>query len=535
MYAEIRNREPRLASPMDFKVALYIRLSKEDDSEKESESITNQRSLLYDYTSKNRFYVVDEYIDDGISGTSFDRPDFNRMIKDIENKRINMVITKDMSRLGRDYIMTGHYMERFFPENGVRYVSLLDGIDTFSDSSMNDITPFKAIMNDMYAKDISKKILSVKHDKQKKGLFIGWKASYGYKISPSEKNKIIIDEEAAEVVRNIFMLAYSGYSCRQIAVQLNDSKVPTPAEYAKVNNTRKGPFCGLWSSERVSFTLKNQVYIGNMVQGRMKKVSYKSKKCVKLPPEEWIIVENTHEPLIDKQVFDTVQMIIAKRTPTRSRKYDYLLKGLVHCKECGYVLGVMNRKLADGSDILYFICRTHQRFTTYSKCSCHSFRVEAIEEKVLQNVREVCGKYLDLSEMRRLGKQSLDQWIAESKETQDEKVTAGIEKKIGEITRNLDKVYEDKLSGILSAEDFERIYDKIKSERAVLNSKLQKLQNKAKAESSDTSAKAKNLAARFLKEIDVNKELMFSLIERIDLSKDGEITVNWAFKRFEDL
>ena len=187
MYLEISN-------PMDYHVALYIRLSKEDETEGPSQSVTNQKSLLNEFVQQHRLSVYDTYVDDGWSGTSFDRPDFQRMIEDIEAKKVNMVITKDLSRLGRDYIMTGHYMERYFPEKRVRYISLLDGIDTGVESTANDITPFRAIMNDMYAKDISKKIKSVKRDKQRKGQFIGGKPMYGYKMHPTEKNEIVIDE-----------------------------------------------------------------------------------------------------------------------------------------------------------------------------------------------------------------------------------------------------------------------------------------------------------------------------------------------------
>ena len=250
MYNEISN-------PMDYHVALYIRLSKEDESEGPSQSVTNQKSLLEEFTQKHRLQVYDTYIDDGWSGTNFDRPAFQRMVADIEAKKVNMVITKDLSRLGRDYIMTGHYMERYFPEKRVRYISLLDGIDTGVESSANDITPFRAIMNDMYAKDISKKIKSVKRDKQRKGQFIGGKPVYGYKMHPTEKNKIVIDEEVAPMVRRIFGMAMDGMSCRQIAAQLNTEGVPTPATYAGLPVPNPGPYTGLWSSERISEMLQN--------------------------------------------------------------------------------------------------------------------------------------------------------------------------------------------------------------------------------------------------------------------------------------
>ena len=354
MYLEISN-------PMDYHVALYIRLSKEDENEGPSESVNNQKSLLDDFVKKHRLSVYDTYIDDGWSGTNFDRPDFQRMIGDIEAKKVNMVITKDLSRLGRDYIMTGHYMERYFPEHRVRYISLLDGIDTGVESSANDITPFRAIMNDMYAKDISKKIKSVKRDKQRKGQFIGGKPVYGYKMHPTEKNKIVIDEEVAPIVRRIFHMALEGMSCRQIATQLNEEGVPTPATYAGLPVANPGPYTGLWSSERISDMLQNETYIGNMVQGRTVKISYKSKKCLKQDRENWVVVEGTHEPLIDRETFQKVRMLVNSRKHTRSRTYDFLLKGMIFCHECGYPLAVLNRKNAAGEDVLYFV-QTHLPF-----------------------------------------------------------------------------------------------------------------------------------------------------------------------------
>ena len=193
-------------SKEQFKVGIYIRLSREDGDKQESESIGNQRNIIKRFLKENDLQFVDEYVDDGVSGTTFDRKGFNRLIQDIENKKINMVITKDMSRLGRDYIKVGYYIENYFPEKSVRYVAILDGIDTYLDSTNNDISPFKAIMNDMYAKDISKKIKSVFREKQKSGQFLGSIAPYGYKLSQNEKGRLRIDEYSAEVVQDIFKM-----------------------------------------------------------------------------------------------------------------------------------------------------------------------------------------------------------------------------------------------------------------------------------------------------------------------------------------
>ncbi len=519
-----------ISNPMDYSAALYIRLSKEDDNEIESQSVTNQRSMLEGFAEQHRLYVVDTYIDDGWSGTSFDRPSFKRMIADIEEKKVNMVITKDLSRLGRDYIQTGHYMERYFPEHQVRYISLLDGIDSGVDSTANEITPFRAIMNDMYAKDISKKIKSVKHDKQKKGLFIGGKAAYGYKLSGTEKNKIVIDEEAAPIVQRIFTLAAGGMSCRQIAVQLNRDKVMPPLAYAGLVRSHKGPYSGMWSSERITELLKNETYIGNMVQGKTKKISYKSGKCLHVDRKDWIVVESTHDPLVDRDVFDRVQLLIASRKRTRERTYDYLLKGIIHCHECGYPLAVVNRPNAKGEDTLYFICRTYQRFTKARKCTCHSVKVKTVTDAVLDRVDDTCRKYISERELVDTAQQVMSE-IAQAGDINSE--IARIDSKITALTANMDSIYMDKLSGVLAEEDFTRVYGKVKEERAALEAKKKSLEAEAARPPEENAKRAKAMVKRFLKSTGCNRELLVSLIEKVELTEDKELLIHFRFRQME--
>ena len=523
MYNEISN-------PMDYHVALYIRLSKEDESEGPSQSVTNQKSLLDEFVRKHRLQVYDTYVDDGYSGTSFDRPDFQRMIGDIETKKVNMVITKDLSRLGRDYIMTGHYMERYFPEKRVRYISLLDGIDTGVESSANDITPFRAIMNDMYAKDISKKIKSVKRDKQRKGQFIGGKPVYGYKMHPTEKNKIVIDEEVAPTVRRIFNMALDGMSCRKIAATLNEEGVPTPATYCGWNMGRKGPYAGLWSSERISEMLQNETYIGNMVQGRMVKISYKSKKCLKQDRENWVVVEGTHEPLIDAETFRKVRMLVSSRRHTRSRTYDFLLKGLIFCHECGYPLAVLNRKNAAGEDVLYFVCRTYQRFTKAGVCTCHSIKEKTVTDAVIAKVREVCEDYLNPQALLPVAQGAVEQV---QKENALESELQTVQSKIDSLTANLDKVYLDRLSGLLPETDFERIYNRVKVERSALEEKRQELERRRKSPV-HTENMAKDLVQRFMDSPFTSRELLVSLIERVELTESKEILIRFRFAELNE-
>ena len=522
MYSEISN-------PMDYHVALYIRLSKEDENEGPSQSVQNQESLLREFVQQHRLNVYNTYIDDGWSGTSFDRPGFQRMIGDIETKKVNMVITKDLSRLGRDYIMTGHYMERYFPEHRVRYISLLDGIDTGVDSTANDITPFRAIMNDMYAKDISKKIKSVKRDKQRKGQFIGGKPMYGYKMHPTEKNKIVIDEEAAPVVRRIFALALSGMSCRQIASSLNSDNVLSPATYAKLPVSKPGPYTGLWSSERISEMLQNETYIGNMVQGRMVKISYKSKKCLRQSPENWVVVEGTHEPIIDPETFQKVQLLVSSRRHTRSRTYDFLLKGLIFCHECGYPMAVLNRKNAAGEDRLFFVCRTYQRFTKAGVCTCHSIKEETVNEAVLAKVREVCQAYLNPDRLRPIAKEAVEN---ASKAASCEAEMQALQSKITALTTNLDQMYMDRLNGLLSEEDFQRIYQKVKMDRTVLEDRLKSLQEQAK-QPVNTEEKATALVKQFLDSGLSSRELLVSLIERVELTEEKDIIIKFRFRELE--
>nr|CRY97141.1 hypothetical protein [uncultured prokaryote] len=521
----------QISDPTAYHVALYIRLSKEDENTGPSASVQNQESLLREFARQQGLDIYHTYIDDGYSGTHFDRPAFRRMIADIESGKVNMVITKDLSRLGRDYILTGHYMERYFPEHRVRYISLLDGIDTGVESTANDITPFRAIMNDMYAKDISKKIKSVKRDKQQKGLFIGPKPVYGYKMHPTLKNKIVIDEEAAVIVRRIFALAVSGMSCRKIASTLNEDKVPSPATYCGWEvGTHKG-YKGLWSSERISQMLKNETYIGNMVQGRRIKTSYKSKKCLRQAPENWIIVENTHEPLIERETFLTVQSLIRSRSHTRCRTYDFLLKGLIFCHECGHPLAVVNRKNAAGEDRLFFVCRTYQRFTKSSTCSSHCVKEETVNKAVLDKVLEICRTFLCPQFFMPTATQMVEDFFHSYDIEND---LSSLHSRIDRINNRLDQLYLDRVSGLLAESDFLRLYDNMKNERCTLEKKLATC-SQQKKQLVNTEQKAQTLVWQFLDSVLTNREVLTALIQRVELTKDKNIIIHFRFHEPQSL
>ena len=506
----------------EYHAALYIRLSKEDDTAGPSQSVTNQQSLLEEFASQHRLPVYDTYIDDGWSGTTFDRPAFRRMLRDIEAKKVDLVITKDLSRLGRDYILTGHYMERYFPEHGVRYISLLDGIDTGTDSTANEITPFRAILNDLYAKDISKKIRSVKGDQQRRGLFIGGKPVYGYKMHPTEKNRIVPDPPAAAVVRRIFAMALQGQSCRSIAAQLNALQVPPPSVYAGLPS-RNGRFAGLWSSQRISEMLLNETYMGNMVQGRQVKISYKSQKCRKLPAENWVVVENTHEPLVDRETFCQVRLLVNSRKGTRSRTYDYLLKGIVYCHECGARMTVSNRRTSKGADRLFFVCKTYQRFPKAGVCSCHTIKVDTVTEAVVAKVREICRVSLDFRKLLTLAQQALEEAAGQDRTGQQ---MAEIRQKLQRLSAHLDRIYADRLEGLLSEEDFRRISSRTRAERQQLGLQHEALRRLPTSPENGTCC-ASELVQDFLETICTSRELLLSLVDRVELDKTRHLEIRF--------
>ena len=390
---------------IDYKVGIYIRLSKEDeDKEKysESESIQNQRELLMQYISENKLNFVKEYVDDGVSGTSFDRPGFNSMISDIENGIINMVITKDLSRLGRNYVQSGYYTETYFPEHNVRYIAILDNIDTSTDSANNDIAPFKSILNEMYAKDTSRKINSVLQSKREQGEFLG-SAPYGYKKDPNKKNHLIIDEEAAKIVKLIFKKYLEGFGTTQIANFLSSQKILIPSDYNKKNRGNKSVDYGLWAQSTVRFILSNEVYTGTVVQGKKKKLSFKSKKFISISEEDWQKVYNMHEAIISMEDFERAQKILNNTKGSRVVEKDYLFKGLLRCYDCKGYIGIRS---PDKYGNIYGRCQRYAQHGKFGVCSSHNFNYQVFENSMINLLKELCKEYSNKTKLEEIAKKS---------------------------------------------------------------------------------------------------------------------------------
>ena len=376
--------------------AIYLRLSRDDQNgNSESMSISHQRDMLMEYCEERRWNVYDVYIDDGFTGTNFERPGFKRMIEDIKAGYIGIVLTKDLSRLGRNYVMTGQYTDFFFPEHGVRYVAINDSYD--SDKDDNDIAPFKNILNEMYAKDISKKVRSVRQTSAKQGKFMGSKPPFGYVKSNENKHQLVIDPAASEIVKQLFREFASGESGRNIAAKLNNEGIDTPAVYYfKQTGKRatRGDSCQQWGSSTIIQLLKNQVYIGDMVQCKRKVSSFKTKKRLTTSSDDWVVVENTHEAIIDRFTWDSVQrrMNDMKRATTNSAikinstEEVNLFSGIIRCAECGAAMAFNRKEYKSGASRKFYRCSRYANSGSKA-CTMHAVDLDTLESIILADIQ----------------------------------------------------------------------------------------------------------------------------------------------------
>ena len=513
-----------------YNVGIYIRLSREDDDKVyESESITNQKSLLLQYARENDLRVYDIYIDDGYSGTNFDRPGFKRLIEDIENKKINMVITKDMSRLGRDYIGTGELVEKYFPSHNVRYIAVTDNIDTYLDSSNNDIAPFKAIMNDYYAKDISKKIRASLTSKMKEGKWVGGRTPFGYIQDPDDKNHLIIEEERANIVRRIFSLCLEGLSFYNIAKKLTNEGVKTPAQYYSFEwKSHYNLKYGEWHTKTIRDILTNRIYIGDLVQQRRYKVNYKVKKVVKNKPEKYIVVENTHEPIVDKDTFYEVQKRIPKNIGRCEKKESHLLDGLLYCGDCGHRISVSSRRKKDNR--CYTMCNYYRTYMKQKLCTTHSNNYDELEKIIIKSLTDMCLSYIDKDKV----KSNVLNNLTEENKFSSKKELEILTNDIKQINDNLDIIYIDKLNKKITEEQFKRVKIKLENELNRKQKRYSELNNSTNENLKEESKSKmiKEYINEFLAMKEPSRELIINLIDRIEIYEDKAINIKVSFTNF---
>lgn len=518
------------------KVAAYIRLSKEDEGNKvESESVSNQREIIREYARKNGFEIYDYYIDDGYSGGNFDRPSFKRMIEDIEMKKIGIVITKDTSRLGREFLETGNYIFKYFPENNIRYIAILENFDTSNPNGVEDIIPFQTVCNDVILRDISRKIKSVRHDKMENGLFVGSTVSYGYKRDKDNKYKFLIDEYSSQIVKRIFDMRINGYTPTMIARTLTDENILPPSVYNN-KNIRQTYTTNIWKVSSINHMLENEIYIGTLVQCKYARVNYKSKRKVLLPKEQWIRVENAVPPIISKEVFDEAQKVKKVKKGIKINRYEYLLKGFVYCKECGAKMAVRREKKVSKKKgiqyVPYYCCRTNITYRN-GMCSLHFFTEEKLNEIVIERL-----KILFLSQDKKKLKE-----IAEKKKSQlinidyYYKEKERFEREINILNKSIKSLYIDRAKDMITEEEFYNLKSDFEKEKKLLFEKITDINIMISGikVNNDSQTRINKIVKEFLKLKKPNKLVMSELIKKIEIDKDKNIFIYFNFNIKENI
>ena len=502
-----------------YTAALYMRLSKDDDGAAESASIITQRKMLRSYAAEHGYVVFDEYVDDGWSGTNFDRPDFKRMIADIEAKKVNMVITKDLSRLGRDYITAGQYTEIYFPSKGVRYIAIHDGYD--SDSPYSDIAPFKNVINEMYARDTSKKIRSAFATKMRDGAYIAAFAPYGYQKDPADKNHLVVDRQSGQVVKRIFRMAAEGAPPAEIARSLNERGIPPPAVYRcmthdglDVNAYSKRQE---WTSATIAKMLRNVVYLGHIAQGKTTKVSFKSQLTLSNPRDEWIVVENTHEALVDQETFDLVRRRTMARTCEKKGTFYNLFSGIAKCADCGRNMSATGtRKKGSPANLT---CGGYKLYGA-EECSNHFIDYNVLYEIVQASLREQLA--IGREERAAVLENAQKKQPASAGRQEQSKEISSIKKRLRELEGIIAKLYEDNGAGRLSDSRMNKLLSKYEQEAETLEQRMAALQNENAAPEpsfQETREKLDKMLRQITDVTELTPKLLFKLVDHIEIGQ----------------
>ena len=496
--------------------ALYARLSKDDDLVGDSNSIVHQKEILAKYAKEHGFTNIEFYVDDGFSGTNFNRPDFQRMMADAEEGKISTVIVKDMSRFGRDYIMVGYYTEIYFSNLDIRFIAINDNVDS-NIQTENDLTPFKNVFNEWYARDTSKKIRAVFKAKGNSGKHLTTNPPFGYKKDPNDKDKWIIDDEAAATVRRIFQMYVDGYRISEIGHKLTEEKIETPILYYMnrgIKTNARSEYPEIWDLMSIKYILSQTAYAGHTVNFQTAVKSYKTKKQIRLPKEDWIIYRNTQEPIIDEKTFETVQqMRKAKRARTKYNEPN-MFSGLLYCADCGNHLTI--QRVARNRKMDNFSCATYRK-KKKGLCSCHRILVSDLETIVKEDLQKVC-EYVFLHE-----KEFTDEYLSGSKretvkfQAKTKAELKRLSERQEEIGRIIRKLYEDNVNGRITDERFDFLAKSYESEGVDLKTRIQELQIALSASVQDEERLSKFLKVvkSYTKIEELTPEILNSFIEKI--------------------
>lgn len=514
-----------------YKVGIYERLSREDDLDDESKSITHQREAITEFCIANGFRIVKEYVDDGVSGATDDRPKFKELLDDIEKGNINLVITKDTSRLARNYATFTYYVLEYFPSKNVRYIAINDKIDTDKKETLNEGTLCMAFFNELQVRRDSTKIKDSLNSSKRQGKFMGGTAPYGYYRNPLNKYELLIDEETSEVVKRIFEMSISGMGTQKIANVLTDEKVPIPSIQKNLNRGRKTKLFGIWHSKTINDILKNEDYIGNLIQCREEKVNCKVRK--RTSKDKWIVANGACPAIIDDETFYLVQDMFSKNKNRNCKSHEYLFRGFMYCKECKHTIGVNVSKWETQGQIVekhYCTCNYYKKHPKYNVCTPHKFDYDEFEKNILKEIKKMCKKYLKTNDFETLLKDN-DKTIKMSKDLQIklDKYKADIE-----VNKTcIDKCYNQNLKGIIDDNTFQRQYNLLIEQNNKTYLLIQEIETKLtnlKSRNNFDDDKYKKVIKEYLSLKKPNKQLLSSLIDKIEVDENLKITIYYKFK-----
>lgn len=525
-----------------YEAMAYYRLSKDDGAGKISDSISNQRKLIHAYVENHpNIKIVDEAYDDGYTGTNYNRPGFRAVLDAVKAGRVNCVIVKDLSRLGREYIETGKYLEMIFPSLGVRFIAINDDVDSEKNSAGDDIIiPIKNIMNESYCRELSKKLRNQFQIQRKRGEFLGAFVCYGYRKSSEDKHKLVIDEYAAEIVRGIFSMKIKGYSQDQIADFLNKEKVLTPAEYKKSIGLKyqcgfQGSSQTKWTAVTVSRILKNPIYIGTLIQGKRGTPNYKIKKMRVRDKSEWVVVEDNHPSIIDARIFSVVQNLLERDT-RRSPYQDtvFPLAGILFCQDCKRSMQLRSVKRGERK-YHYYVCSTYKNG---KGCSSHSIEQSKLEGIVLRSIINQIHMIVEMDQLV----QEMDTQTAGNLQVK------GLDIKIAQKTSELDrlqeyrgKLYEALADDLIDTEEYNKMRLKYTEQIKDTEESILKLtsQRESVLSSRDIDRSWVMQFAKYQDITELSREAVVTLINRISVYEDGKIKIDFNYRdeiaRYQEL
>lgn len=513
-----------------YKVAGYLRLSVEDGDKEVSDSIISQKNIILEKIKElgDEFELYDFYIDDGYTGLNTDRPNFQRMLDDIDRKKVNCVITKDLSRLSRNNFEANYLIEIFFLENEIRYIAVLDNVDTYLKNSNNDMIQFKTLINDWYSKDISRKVKSGVWARKEQGLYVAARAPYGYQKEENNKNHLIPIPDEMVIVKKIFKMYDSGMTMGQIAEKLKNDKVYRPG-YKKGNKGKSGPYG--WTHSTVSKILKNKAYLGHTEFGKVINLSYKSKKTKQMPRDEWKIVENTHVAIINKALFESVQRKVKLNERTKTHTHNWILNGCVYCKECGEPMQLKVGYRKDGKTISYMrlYCSSILHKKGYCARQYRGIGLQSITQIVVSNLNQKVKKVVDYGSVANILK---DEYKNRDTTVYERELRAS-ENQLEKCNNIINSLYKDYHSGIIQEYDFKNMYEQQTADRERIKEKINSLNEKIKNKVELSEIQFQRVVKKVSNVKQWTREQIADVIDRVEVDIDDNIYINYRYNLLE--